>query len=205
MKIQRDVFGRLLYMAVKTNIDVEKALTYPLAPMPFSLCRSTGEICKTQKSVIIETLIAHQYKIYDIPTADVHIIDGFYLLHTLKNLPEKYESISRHILQILVNKGKEVHIIFDRYRKPSIKDYERCLRGEKNEFYDIRGSNRRSQDFRKLLKSPQFKEKFVQFLIEDWNNDKYSLMCDRKIVKLNFDKCYVYEGTYRYIFQLSNE
>ena len=88
IKIQRDVFGRLLYVSLEKKIDIEKALSYPLAPILFSFTHTNGTICKTPKSVIISELFAHQVEFVDPPEADIHLVDGFYLLHTLKNLPE---------------------------------------------------------------------------------------------------------------------
>lgn len=61
--IQRDIFGRLLYASLKSKIDLEEALKYPLTSIPFSLCHTDGSICKTQKSVILQELKTYQVKI----------------------------------------------------------------------------------------------------------------------------------------------
>lgn len=45
VQMQRDVFGRLLYVSLKSRIDLKKALSYPLAPIPFTLCHTNGTIC----------------------------------------------------------------------------------------------------------------------------------------------------------------
>lgn len=194
IKMQRDVFGRLLYASVENKIDIEKALSYPLALVPFSLCHTNGSICKTPKSVIINELLEYQTEIENPPEADIHLIDGFYLLHTLKNVPNSYGKISKHILKILTYNKKEVHIIFDKYKKPSIKDFEHDLRGEEDTQYDvIRRDNNRPADFCKLLRSSNFKEKFVEFLIEDWTRDEFFTLIEGKTVKLNYDQCYTYE------------
>lgn len=44
-----------------------------------------------------------------------------------------------------------------------------------------------------LLRSRNFKEKFVEFLIEDWTRDEMVVLITGTTVKLNYDKCYVYE------------
>lgn len=194
VQMQRDVFGRLLYVSLKNKIDLEKALSYPLAPIPFSLCHTNGTICKTPKSVIINELLEYQTEIVNPPEADIHLVDGFYLLHTLKNLPNRYGKISMHILKILTYNRKEVHIIFDKYKNPSIKDFEHNLRGEDDIQYDvIRKDNNRPSDFCKLLRSNNFKEKFVKFLIEDWTRDEFITLITGKTIKLNYDQCYIYE------------
>lgn len=197
VKIQRDVFGRLLYASLANKIDVEKALSYPLAPISFSFCHTNGTICKTPKSLIISELLEHQTKVFDAPEADIHLVDGFYLLHTLKNIPDSYGKISKHLFKVLTLNRKEVHIIFDKYKKPSIKDFEHDLRGEEDTYYDVRTDNKRPAEFCKLLRSSHFKEKFVEFLIEDWTRNDFVPLIKGNIVKLNYDQCYV--------FQVSNE
>lgn len=65
-------------------------------------------------------------------SGDVHIFDGFHLLHSLRNVPDSYSKISRLIFRLITAYGKEAHIIFDKYKQPSIKDYEHRLRQENN-------------------------------------------------------------------------
>lgn len=101
---------------------MKKTLCYPLTPVPFSLCHIDGIICKTPKSVIIEELQTHQSLSIDPLVADITTYDGFYLLYCLTNLPEKYANISKHIFKTLVFKNKEAHIVFDKYKTPTIKD-----------------------------------------------------------------------------------
>lgn len=52
VQMQRDLFGRMLATTIesdKKSPDVEKFLTYPLTPIPLSLCHLDGSICKTDK------------------------------------------------------------------------------------------------------------------------------------------------------------
>lgn len=67
------------------------------------------------------------------------------------------------------------------------------MRGEEDTMYNINRQNKRSAEFSKLLRSTNFKEKFVEFLIEDWATDDFSVLCEGKVVKINYDQCYVYE------------
>lgn len=193
VRLQRDIFGRLLHASISNNIDVEKALSYPLSPIPFSFCHSDGTICETVKSIVLEELKKYQENITDPPEPDISIVDGFYLLHTLKNVPDSYHKISKYILTTLLFNRKEVYIIFDKYKTPSIKDCEHSLRGEDDTQYSIERDNKRPAEMSQLLRSANFKEKFIQFLIKDWMSDEYVSLCEGKIVKLNFDQCYMFE------------
>lgn len=79
-------------------------------------------------------------------------------------------------------------------KKPSIKDFKHDLRGEEDTQYDvIRKNNNRPADFCKLLRSNNFKAKFVEFLIEDWTRDEFITLITGKTIKLNYDLCYTYE------------
>ncbi|CAH1099697.1 unnamed protein product [Psylliodes chrysocephalus] len=98
------------------------------------------------------------------------------------------------LLKDQVNDIKEVHVIFDKYKKPSIKDFEHDLRGKEDSQYDVlRRDNNRPADFRKLLRSTNFKEKFVEFQIEDWTRDEFIILMEEKSIKPNYDQCYTYE------------
>lgn len=192
IRIQRDVFGRLLYASLENDIDLEKALSYPNAPISFSLCHADGNICKTKKSVITTELLKYQEADVTVENSNIHIIDGFYLLHTLKNVPGKYGKISEYILKMITFNRKEVHIIFDKFKEPSMKDYEHDKRGDEETHYDINRNTKRPADFSKLLRSKNFKKKFVEFLIKDWSKQEYLTIIMGKIVKLNYDQCYTY-------------
>ena len=76
---------------------------------------------------------------------------------------------------------------------PSLKDYEHGLRGENDAMYTIKRGNKRPAEFSKLLRSANLKKNFVEFLIEDWASDDFANLCEGKIVKINYEKCYVYE------------
>lgn len=117
------------------------------------------------------------------------------MLHTLKNVPNTYGKISTYIFKILVSDKKEVHIIFDKFNSPSIKDYEHRQRGEDDTVHSVQKNNKRPSDFGKLLRSKNFKESFVEFLIDDWTNDQFVLLCQDKIVRLSYGKsCYSYQA-----------
>lgn len=89
-----------------------------------------GAICKTQKSALMKSLeknIEHHLPLY----IDVLIIDGFFLLHTMKSVPKTFGNISKKMLQMVTQLNASTYeVIFDQYFTPSIKNYERLLRQE---------------------------------------------------------------------------
>ena len=47
---------------------------------------------------------------------DVIIIDGFFLLHTMKNVPKTFENISKKLLQMVTQfQASRIDMIFDQY------------------------------------------------------------------------------------------
>lgn len=123
-----------------------------------------GTICKTKKSVIVECL---KIRYGTIPAhCDIEIIDGFYFLHLMKDIPQTFGKLAKSILQKLTNtRANEIHLIFDQYFQPSIKDYERSTRGNKepDQSFCISGPNqKRPVDFIKKLRNNKFKEALIR-------------------------------------------
>ncbi|CAH2096461.1 unnamed protein product [Euphydryas editha] len=194
VRMQRDLFGRMLGISIEKNTDIEKVLTFPITPIPMSLCHTDGSIFKTDKSSLMKCLQVES-------TAPTHndfvLIDGFFLLHCIKDVPRTFEGISKKILQMLTNySAPNVHLIFDRYYQPSIKDYERCMRGrqETDREYVISGPQQvRPPEFAKELRNDNFKTALVSFLIDHWESDSVAEFIGRKKILLNHIKCYLYE------------
>ena len=123
------MFGKVLYMALQKNMDLQEILKYPLIPIPLSLCHFDGTIRSTKKSALINHLKGRVTSLHP-PTIDLYIIDGNFYLHLLGDLPQTFGKISRYILNGICNitSCKRIDIVFDRYETPSIKVYERKMR-----------------------------------------------------------------------------
>ncbi|KAL4703623.1 hypothetical protein ACJJTC_007650 [Scirpophaga incertulas] len=195
IRVQRDFFGRLLALSIQHNIDLEKTLSYPITTVPLSLCHEDGTIHKTQKSAMVEILKAN-VNCEDVPRRfDVVIFDGFFLLHTFKNIPKTFGGISKKIMSLLTaTHASRVDIIFDQYFSPSIKDYERAKRQEVRTInYFITGPEQiRPVDFMKELRNIQFKEAFVDFLITHWSTNEMIEFIGNTTVNLNYKQCHTY-------------
>ncbi|KAH9633286.1 hypothetical protein HF086_000885 [Spodoptera exigua] len=127
------------------------------------------------------------------PQIDVLIIDRFFLLHTMKNVPKKFGSISKKMLQMVTQlKASRIDVIFDQYFTPSIKNYEHSQRFESAQLeYTITGPEQvRPSDFVKELKNSNFKEALVDFFILHWASDEMAPFIGGKIIHINFRKCH---------------
>ncbi|GFW09595.1 hypothetical protein TNCV_3997011 [Trichonephila clavipes] len=54
LRMQRDLFGRLLGISMTNKVDIEKVLAFPLTSIPTSMCHTDGSICKTDKAQLIK-------------------------------------------------------------------------------------------------------------------------------------------------------
>lgn len=152
------------------------------------MCHSEGGICKTQKSVLMKSL--EKGVQHDPPSRiDVFIIDGFFLLHTMKNVPKTFGSISKKMLQMVTQlKATRYDVIFDQYFSPSIKDYERSGRHESSQLeFNITGPDQvRPSDFAKELKNIHFKQSLVEFFILHWATDEMIPFIGNNNIFINF-------------------
>ncbi|KAH9635594.1 hypothetical protein HF086_012263 [Spodoptera exigua] len=196
LKMERDVFGRLLAISLNKKINFEYCLTFPLAPLPPALFSCTGEMLKTTKSTLAKILKPKTEMVQ--PThINVEIIDGFYYLHLIgSSIAQTFDKIAESILiKICSTNATEIHLIFDRYLSPSIKDSERESRKEFNIPYNISGPQQtRPKNFLQSLKNYRFKEALVQFLADYWENDRLTTIIQNKKIFLTVDhQCYSYE------------
>lgn len=197
VRLQRDLFGQLLVIALDQKIDIDKILTYPLTPVPLSLCHLDGSICKTEKCALMKLLETESLPENEsIPRAKVKIYDGFFFLHLMKDVPAKFYLISDQFLKMFLsfNDAQYIIIVFDTYESPSIKDSEHDLRGtSRGRKIEIRDRSTRPSDFSAELKNITFKEDLVEYFLESWKRKEMAPFFGNKIVYVNYKECYRYE------------
>ena len=54
--MMRDLFGSILCVALEKIVDMADILTYPLTPVPLSLCHLDGSKQKTPKTKLLQEL-----------------------------------------------------------------------------------------------------------------------------------------------------
>ncbi|CAH0663654.1 unnamed protein product [Spodoptera exigua] len=175
--------------------------------MPLSLCHMDGTINKTDKSALMRDL-EKKIESTEPESTDVLIIDGFFLLHTLKDIPRTFGGMSKKILHILCKYNVErIDLIFDRYFSPSIKDTEHGLRENvKSTDFRISGPQQvRPSDFAKELKNIKFKDALVKFIINNLSEQDMAHIIANKIININHDMCYEYSVKDGLVIQTINE
>ena len=158
LKCSRDLMGRFLILDTRRHLDLSHAFTFPLTPVPLSLCYCDGTMAKTEKTALFRHLESKVERSFpSSASVDACEVDGSILLRVLPpNLPTTYGRLAATILiQATALSSKHVDIIFDTYEMPSIKAMERERRGTCDRNYNIIGPQQTGPvDFSEALKSP---------------------------------------------------
>lgn len=197
IKFERNLFARILRMSLKETMNMESVLSFPITPIPLALCHPDGTMYKTNKSQLIKIL---ESEVKSLPpnSYDTIIYDAMSLLHALGDLPAKYGDVVKHILKkICVQPANDIRLIFDSYKTPSIKDFERNKRSHtRNTQYIITGAQqKRPPNFQNALLSDSFKINFITFLVDHLCNSGSSygdIILNKKFYITTDDKCYLF-------------
>lgn len=188
LKCTSSLMGRLVVLATNKEIDLQHILTYPLTPVPLTMCNADGVMAKTDKSTLFRKL--EEFSKSKPPNAaDACIVDGNFILYTLplSNLPKTYEGLARtYLIKICALSTNSVHVAFDSYHEPSIKSSERSRRGNSVRNYVITGPQQnRPVDMLDALKSTTFKKSLPSFFVEEWKKDHYMDIIGTRILYVN--------------------
>lgn len=124
IKFERDLIGRLLILSIENKIVLRSTLSYPLTPVPPSLCHIDGNMHKTEKWALFRK---RDGKVTSNPPdkIDCTLIDGFLLLHQLREIPQTFSKIAEIIENSYYSTKATKFIIFDKCITPSMIDCER--------------------------------------------------------------------------------
>lgn len=202
MRDERNVMCEVLCLAAEKKIDLYKVLSHPLTTIPQSLANYDGTmISNSQKGDITTILTSKNNETLPCQPSNfgIEIIDGFYYLSKIRESPGKYGSFGDFLLKNLCkSKALEIHLIFDVYEGPSIRDMDWS---KNNSIYDnsmvnfeIKGPNQeRNGNLLKCLANSSFRKELVKFLINHWNNDEIdSTLGHRRIFVSYKTECYLY-------------
>ena len=128
-----DVFGRLLYLSVRKNIDLDIVFQYPLLPEPPCFLHSDKKLRESRKSSVIHCL--KEKLDYSSPTnVNSAIADGMFAVRSsLKEKGGTFESFARHVLiKLFKITNYSLDLCFDIYESSSIKGIKRKSRGDRD-------------------------------------------------------------------------
>ena len=147
---------------------------YPITDVPLAVVHSDGIPPKTCKAAHTKVLDSRQTLVLKdkFPAIKATVIDGGNILHeiVLQHSKSSYDAMVRDLLvKVSFYPGEEIHLVFDKYQSPSIKDTEWKLRGGNihKEFIITGPYQSQTKSGTELLKNGAFKDAFACFLIEE--------------------------------------
>ena len=98
LKIERNLYGRLLCIAIENSIDLSVILSYLITPVLLSMCHIYGSIASTQKSKLMTNL---EKRVQSLKPSyvDCSVLNGMFYLMTFTDLPASFGHISEIILR----------------------------------------------------------------------------------------------------------
>ena len=180
--VQRDILGILAAKSQQHNatINIDKALCYPLAPVPLSMATCDGIRRKTAKSKLFDaalpSLIENDAQYPDDQYAHrIYIPDIAAIIHSLVKIPNTFKDVALRLLSDIPMRYNIVYVACDTYKDQSIKNSERHLRGDGDKFV-IRSANVHvPADFKKFLGNGDNKERLFEIIEEVWVQNRNQL------------------------------
>lgn len=177
LRSDKSMFSRIALLAQTRQMDMREVLSFPLAPLPWSIATTSGSLVKTSKSILLQLLEGgNTASSNDQPTTrSALIIDGMALIRNqkLSDIPTTFGEFAEAMLKQLCryfSSHSRVDFVVDTYRDMSIKNLERTSRASGGALRQhITGDGQRMpRQFAKFLAVGANKEELLAFLFAQW-------------------------------------
>ena len=178
----RDLYGRLLYLSVQSQLDLHHVLSFPILPEPPCFAHPDRSLRDCPKSEVFHFLKSGLQTTPPESTG-VFIADGMFLVHTLIQTCPTYGALARKMLSNVMKETTErADLCFDCFFSPSIKDVERKERGDVDSarLFSIGSKVKIEKDICSLLRISSFKMELLRFLSEEYEDHKYAPIIGEK-------------------------
>ena len=171
----RELFGRLLVVAKQRDIDLREVLSYELSAVPVAIAHGDGSLRKTTKNSLMSGLEKNVAVLPSLPPSLIptaFVVDAMALVQVMKSASsasfgQMGDQYCMHITRMLSqNSCSQVDVVFDQYRKQSIKEGERHKRGQTSslEVKIYSDSTPILKQWGKYISNPRNKENLADFL-----------------------------------------
>ena len=124
LKSDREMFPRLLVIQERCGINMRDILKFELSVFPLSLATSEGNLNKTVKSKLFQTLQDKIERRHERLATNPNIFDGMVLLQKTPTL-QTFGDLSAYLLQKLIEgQSRVAYFVTDQYFQQSIKSLE---------------------------------------------------------------------------------
>lgn len=123
----------MIIIAESRDLQMKDVSSHALGPLPWSLASPDGTMRKTNKAALAKELQKNIQPAEEIPRASACIIDGMALVQRLKGDHKTFSAVTEALLSAVLNEGassERIDVVFNNYRKLSIKIVEREQRGQ---------------------------------------------------------------------------
>ena len=195
IRIQRDILGKLVSLSNKhkSPIDVDAALSYPLAPISLPLCNADGSIRKTNKSSLFKAAMCDLtiLNTEDLPPEQELSAYFLDLATAIRTQTKDFVTINQlawRLINSVPSQYRTIFILCDTYIPNSIKVGERRLRRD-GRLYVLKNTQMKlPSDMSSFLRNDQNKEMLFN-LIEPSIYESKELLKNREVFFSNKTHC----------------
>ena len=191
-------------------IDFEKALCFPLSPVPLSVANPDGSPRKTTKSQLNKILIAN----YDFkkPPPDkgsvkCYIIDTIAANRCIATVPETYEDLAWSLIKMVPKNYPRVDIVADTCHNSSLKNQERNTRGISEKVMISSSKSKIPRDFTNVLANNDNKNNMILTIFKDNRAKTLNVLKTNELISSADEQCFkiTLTGVYALDELLSNQ
>ena len=177
LKNSNNLFAKMILIARSRDLDMKDVLRYSLRPFPLPLATVEGNLVKTAKSKLLNTIESETEDalVESVLGESALIIDAMATLQAMKVTSSTFGELAHDLLMKIIrmatsSRSKRIDFVADRYPALSIKNLEREKRGKDGSFLvKIYGDQQRvPRQWKKFLSNGKNKEEFMKFLFEAW-------------------------------------
>ena len=180
LSVQKDVLGLLAAKSheCKSVIDIQKSLTYPLAPVSLPLASADGAMRKTNKSSLYDALHGitdHNQVLETFSGEKVYIMDLAATLRSVTKLPRTFGELAEKLWKDVPRPYNTIYVACDTYSEDSIKNSERDKRGSADRLVIRSPQIRIPSNFQNFLNNGENKEQLFELIENVWvqNSEKF--------------------------------
>ena len=126
--VQRDILGLLVASSYEeqSSVDIDKALSFPLAPVPLSLATCDGNRRTTAKSKLLDAALSSIVAELDsLDKVQIYVFDVIAVVRSIAVVPDTFRDLARKLLHNIPSQFTSIYAACDCYRAISIKNAER--------------------------------------------------------------------------------
>ncbi len=191
LKNSKNLFAKMVLIARSRDLDMKDVLQYSLRPFPLPLATVEGNLVKTAKSKLLNTIESETEDAFveSVDGESALIVDAMAILQTMK---VAHDLLMRIIKMATLSRSKRVDFFGDRYPAHSIKNLEREKRSEGGSFLvKIYSEQQRvPRQWKKFLSNGKHKEELMKFLFEAWRIANPQLLNGVEVFITHEQKCH---------------